>query len=97
MRLRAYPTGYATTHCILEAEEETVESREDARRYLEGADYPTDKHGLMSAARSNGAPEGFAGRLRGLGDTEFSNLEEVLEALDRLKEPGRHPPSGGRA
>ncbi len=72
-----------------------MESREDARRYLEGADYPANKYDLMSAARTNDAPEGFIRRLVGLSDAEFSDPEEVLEALDRLKEPGRHRPFGG--
>jgi hypothetical protein len=49
----------------------------------------------MATARDNDAPEGFIRRLVGLSDAKFSGPEEVLEALDRLKEPGRHQPFGG--
>ncbi len=48
-----------------------MESREDARRYLEGADYPASKYDLMSAARNKDASEGFIRRLLGLSSAEF--------------------------
>jgi hypothetical protein len=72
-----------------------VESGSEVRRYLQGAGYPANKYDLMSVAESNDAPQVFLGRLRGLSNAEFSGPDEVAEALDRLKDPGRHRPFQG--
>jgi hypothetical protein len=54
---------------------------EDARQYLEGAEYPASKEDLISAAEGNDAPEALLDRSRTLGRKEFSGPEEVVEEL----------------
>ena len=66
----------------------------DMRRYLEGADYPASPQELASAAQSNDAPQDLVSRLRGLSNAEFSNPEEVMEELERLKARYQYRPLG---
>ncbi len=55
---------------------------DDARRYLEGVDYPASKADLLTAAQANNAPESFLARLRDLPEgSEFSGPEAAADAL----------------
>jgi hypothetical protein len=54
---------------------------EDARQYFEDIDYPASKEDLISAAESNGAPDGLVERLGTLGRAEFSEPEDVVAEL----------------
>ena len=54
------------------------------RRYLRDADYPAKQQDLVSTAQSKGAPTALLERLRNLQkDAEFSDPDEVAEALER--------------
>ena len=55
---------------------------DEVTRYLDGVDYPASKEDLTSAAEDNGAPEDLLERLRTLGRTSFSDLDEVVEELE---------------
>ena len=68
------------------SEEDTVDlDPDDARRYLEGVDYPASKADLLAAAQANNAPESFTARLRDLPEgSEFSGPEEAADALRGL-------------
>ncbi len=69
-------------------EEEVVEpGKPIVRRYLEDVEYPASQQELVSTAESNGAPTALIERLRNLQkDSEFSNLDEVAEAVERQDE-----------
>ncbi len=54
---------------------------EDARQYIEDADYPASKEDLISAAESNGAPGELVERIQALSTPEFSSAEEVVSEL----------------
>jgi len=54
----------------------------EARQYLEGADYPASKEELASTAEGNRAPEELVERLRTLGRATFSGPEEVVAELE---------------
>ncbi len=54
---------------------------EDARQYIESADYPASKEDLISAAESNNAPDALVERIGALGRAEFSSSEDVVEEL----------------
>jgi hypothetical protein len=61
------------------------------RRYLEDADYPTGRQGLLSTAESNSAPTALVERLRNLPeDAEFFSLEEVAETLESQDQSHDH-------
>lgn len=60
---------------------------EDARQYIEGADYPASKEDLISTAESNGAPEDLIERIGTLGRAEFSGPEEVMSELRAFPGP----------
>jgi hypothetical protein len=55
---------------------------DEVTRYLDGVDYPASKEDLTSAAEDNGAPKDLLERLRTLGRTSFSDLDEVVEELE---------------
>jgi hypothetical protein len=73
------------------------ESEQEMQRYLKGAEYPASKGDLASVAKKNEAPQELVEQLRSLEETsfseqgqepgEFSNPEEVVEALERLGTP----------
>jgi hypothetical protein len=54
---------------------------EDARKYLEGVDYPANKQELASTAEGNGAPEDLVEMIRTLDRPEFFGPEEVVAEL----------------
>ncbi len=54
---------------------------EDARKYLEGVDYPANKEDLASTAEDNGAPEELVGMIQTMDRPEFSGLEDVIAEL----------------
>ena len=54
---------------------------EDARKYLEGVDYPANKEDLASTAESNGAPDELIEMIRTMDRPEFSELEDVIAEL----------------
>lgn len=54
---------------------------EDARQYVENADYPANKEDLVSSAESNGAPEKLIERLQTLSTPEFSDPDAVVREL----------------
>ena len=54
---------------------------DDARQYIEDADYPASKEDLISSAESNGAPEELIERLGTLGTPEYSDADAVIREL----------------
>jgi hypothetical protein len=77
------------------------ETEKHVQRYLEGVDYPASKDELVSAARSNEAPQDFIERLVDLPITKYSDPERVRESLDGLRRPqpgseGRPPQAGSK-
>ncbi|MDP8951729.1 MAG: DUF2795 domain-containing protein [Actinomycetota bacterium] len=69
------------------------ETEQNVRQYLQGTDYPASKDELFSAAESNGAPHGFFKRLAELPTREYSDHEDVAEALDGLRRSDLRPDS----
>jgi hypothetical protein len=55
---------------------------DEAKKYLEGVDYPANKEDLASAAEDNGAPDELVERLRTLGRPTFSGPDEVVAELE---------------
>ena len=64
------------------------ETEQEVRRYLEDVQYPASKDDLVSAARSNDAPEEFVKRLVGLTIREYQSPEEVALAVDTHRASG---------
>jgi uncharacterized protein DUF2795 len=62
------------------------EIEQELRRYLEGVHFAANTEDLVSTAMSNGAPEEFIDELEELPRKDFSDLEEVAEAIDDLRE-----------
>jgi hypothetical protein len=62
-----------------------TETEQELRRYLEGIHFAANTEDLVSIAMSNGAPEDFIEQLEDLPTKEFSDLEEVAEAIDNLR------------
>jgi len=61
---------------------EEAEKRSDLARAVRSATFPTDKHALVEAARSDGAPDREVQMLGRLPDgRRFENFQEVWEAL----------------
>jgi hypothetical protein len=60
---------------------------EDARKYLEDADYPASNEVLISTAESNGAPEDLIERLGTLGRAEFCEPDDVVAELRASPHP----------
>ncbi len=54
---------------------------DDAKQYIEGADYPASKEEIISAAESNGAPESVVEAIGRLPTPEFASAEDVLADL----------------
>jgi 4-hydroxy-3-methylbut-2-enyl diphosphate reductase IspH len=62
------------------------ETEQELQRYLEGVHFAANTEDLISIAMSNGAPEELIEQLEDLPSKEFSNLEEVAEAMEDLRE-----------
>jgi cytoskeletal protein RodZ len=60
------------------------ETEQEVRRYLKDIEYPASKDDLVSAARSNDAPQELIQKLVDLSIKEYSNPEEVAVAVDSL-------------
>ena len=58
------------------------ETEQEVRRYLNDIQYPASKDDLVSAARSNDAPEQLIKDLVTLTIREYSDLEDVAVAVD---------------
>ena len=58
------------------------ETEQEARRYLKDVQFPASKDDLVSAARSNDAPQGLIEKLVDLPITEYTDLEDVVVAVD---------------
>jgi hypothetical protein len=61
------------------------ETHQELRRHLEGIHFAANKEDLVSIAMSNGAPEDLIEQLEDLPRKEFSDFEEVVEAVDDLR------------
>jgi hypothetical protein len=61
------------------------ETEQELRRHLQGVHFAANTEDLVSIAMSNGAPEEFIDQLEELPIKEFSDLEEVAEALAELR------------
>ena len=63
-------------------------SEQNMQQYLQGVDYPADKEGLISTAKSNDAPQDLIQELEGLVEegSEYNSYTEVLEALGYEKQ-----------
>ncbi len=62
-----------------------AEPQQELRRYLEGVHFAANTEDLISIAMSNGAPEELLELLEELPRQEFSDFEEVEEAIDDLR------------
>jgi hypothetical protein len=60
------------------------ETEQEVRRYLKDIEYPASKDDLVSAARSNDAPQELIQKLVDLSIKEYSDPEEVAVAVDSL-------------
>ncbi len=60
------------------------ETEQEVQRYLKDVQYPASKDELVSAARSNDAPEELIKKLVALTIREYSDLEDVAVAADNL-------------
>jgi hypothetical protein len=61
---------------------------QEVRRYLKDVQYPATKDELVSAARSNDAPEELLEKLVGLTIREYSSPREVAVAVDSRRSSG---------
>ena len=64
------------------------ETEQEVRRYLNDVQFPASKDDLVSAARSNDAPEELIKDLVTLTIREYSDLEDVAVAVDGLRGSG---------
>ena len=65
-----------------------MDTRTEVEQYLKGAEYPATKHELAILARErNNAPHDFLSTFQGMTNLTFSNPEEVVEELERLRGP----------
>ena len=62
------------------------ETEQELRRHLEGVHFAANTEDLVSIAMSNGAPEELIEQLEELPRKEFTDLEEVVEAIEDLRE-----------
>jgi hypothetical protein len=64
------------------------ETEQEVRRYLKDIEYPASKDDLVSAARSNDAPQELIQKLVDLTIRDYSDPEEVAVAVDSLGDRG---------
>ncbi|WP_166255784.1 DUF2795 domain-containing protein [Marinobacter salicampi] len=55
------------------------ESPANVQKYLEGADYPADKQGLMQKAKQNDAPSEVIGAIEDLPSKEYGGPQDVMK------------------
>jgi hypothetical protein len=55
------------------------------QKYLSGIDYPTDKRGLLEAARRNGADESVLNILNELPEKNYSSPQEVSHEIGQIE------------
>jgi Protein of unknown function (DUF2795) len=55
----------------------------DVQKHLKGVGYPADRDELVRVAERNGAGDDLMQALRGLGRSEFSGPDDVMEELGR--------------
>jgi hypothetical protein len=68
-------------------------SDEDVRKYLEGVDFPVSTFELVTSVREREAPEDVLDRLNQLpSDAGLSDLDTVIEQLDRIEQAGKQTP-----
>ncbi len=53
----------------------------ELQKHLKGVDYPASKDDLVSAAQSNGAPQGIVDQLQSMGKDSFDGPNAVTEAV----------------
>jgi Protein of unknown function (DUF2795) len=88
-RFSVFLVGYMKDNRILycaRGPDVTSETEQELRRYLEGVHFAANTEDLVSIAMSNGAPEEFIDQLEELPRKEFTDLEEVVEAIEDLRE-----------
>jgi Protein of unknown function (DUF2795) len=56
----------------------------DAAKYLQGVNFPASAQDVISALRTNGAPNELVQKLASAGEDQFSNQGEVMSTLARL-------------
>ncbi|MDQ4128441.1 MAG: DUF2795 domain-containing protein [Actinomycetota bacterium] len=61
---------------------------DDAKQYIEGAEYPATKEDIISAAESNGAPESVVEAIGRLPTPEFASAEDVVADLRAIPGAG---------
>jgi len=61
------------------------ETGQELRHYLEGVHFAANQEDLVAIAMSNGAPEELIEQLEELPRKEFTDLEEVAQAIDDLR------------
>ena len=54
---------------------------DDAKRYIEGAEYPASKEEIINTAESNGAPESVIEAIGRLPTPEFDSADDVVADL----------------
>ena len=62
------------------------ETEQELRRHLQGVHFAPNTEDLVSIAMSNGAPEELIEQLEELPRKEFTDFEEVVEAIRDLRE-----------
>ncbi|HWP48102.1 MAG TPA: DUF2795 domain-containing protein [Candidatus Limnocylindrales bacterium] len=55
------------------------------QKYLSGIDYPTDKQGLLEAARRNGADEKVLNILNELPEKSYASPKEVSHEIGQVE------------
>ncbi len=54
---------------------------DDAKQYIEGAEYPASKGEIISTAESNGAPDSVIEAIGRLPTPEFASADDVVADL----------------
>ena len=54
---------------------------DDAKQYIEGADYPASKEEIISTAEGNGAPDSVIEAIGRLPTPEFASADDVVADL----------------
>ena len=54
---------------------------DDAKQYVEGAEYPASKEEIISTAESNGAPDSVIEAIGRLPTPEFASADDVVADL----------------